>query len=318
MSSKKPRTRTSRTSKAAPGRGSAGPKTAAGAGRRATSRRPAPLPPDAAGWPLVRAYAPVPDIWRATGLGTAAVVRRQPDGRLSSAFFTIHLVAGGLQWVFGKPDATQEETDEIIAAVRSQVPPMVESSLEQSALYAWGAFALCELTGKPFPPEALEQYFVLLPRPPGSMQELRDALIGPGGPTPAELVQAIAANPMTDDIPEDQEIVLFTEMTFDVQAPRSAVESLRAAEPTFTEQGDGAFVWTRPYPKGHWSPLASLGTSQVLGSVRITGDALIAAANTLSMAAKLAATLKDMLGDTIRLRSTRWRGASDLARKASS
>ncbi|WP_437595839.1 hypothetical protein WMF28_25000 [Sorangium sp. So ce590] len=315
MSTKKPRKPPPKTGKALSDRGSAAAKTAARARRPATSDRPEPLPPDAESWPLVRAVAPVPDIWRATGLGTAGVVRRRPDGRLACAFFTIHLLAGGLQLAFGKLDGTPQETDELVDGIRGQIPPMAESPIEQAALHAWGAFALSELDGPPFPPEMREQYLALMPRPTGSMRALRDALIGPGGPTPTDLMEFIAAHPMSHDVPEDQEILILTEMTFDVSSPRSAAARLRSAEPTFTRQDDGEFVWTRPYPKGHWSPFASLGARQVLGSVHIVGDALVAEAKALSMAAKLAATLKDLLGDSIRLRSTRWTGASDLLRK---
>ncbi|XXY51494.1 hypothetical protein WME91_10165 [Sorangium sp. So ce269] len=314
MSRKKPRKRTPRITRSARDRGAAAASTAARAPQPATGSRPASLSPVPESWPLVRAYAPVPDIWRATGLGTAAVVRRRPDGRLASAFFKIHLLNRGLELVFGKPDATPEETSELISTIRGEIPPMAESSIEQTALYAWGAFALSELESQPFPSEVREQYLALVPRPPGSMRELRDALIGPGGPTPSELVQVIAAHPMPDDIPESQEVAILTEMTFGVSDPRSVVASLRSAEPTFIEQDD-EFIWTRPYPKGHWSPFARRGNRQVLGSVQLAGDALVAEAKALSMAAKLAALLKDMLGDAIRLRSSRWTGASDLLRR---
>lgn len=313
--SKKPRKHIPRNTGSALDRGSAAASTAARSPQAATGSRPGSLSPDPESWPVVLAYAPVPDIWRATGLGTAAVVRRRPDGRLASAFFTIHLLNHGLELVFGKPDATPEETHELISTIRSEVPPMEESSIGQTALYAWGAFALSELDDQPFPPEVHEQYLALVPRPPGSLRALRDALVGPGGPTPPELVQVIAAHPMPDDLPESQEVAIFTEMTFGVSDPQSAMASLRSAKPTFTREDDDRFVWTRPYPKGHWSPLAWRGNRQVLGSVQLAGDALIAEAKALSMAAKLAALLKDMLGDTIRLRSTRWTGASDLLRR---
>lgn len=274
-----------------------------------------PLPPEAGSWPLVRAYAPVADVWQATGLGTAAVVRRQPDNRCVSAFFTIHLLDHGLQMVFGKSDATLEETDHLIASLRDEIPPMAESSIEEAALYAWGVFALSEIDGCSFPPDVLEQFLALVPRPAGSMVELRDALLGPGGPTPSALMEVIAANRMTGDMPEGREVVILTEMTFDLSDPTSAVTRLRRAGPRFEQEDSHQFCWTRPYPKGHWSPLAQLGGRQILGSVRVDGDALIAESKTLSMAARLAAILKDMFGDTLRLRGTRWRGVQDMLRE---
>ncbi len=161
-----------------------GSRPTAGAAVLAPLRSAEPLPPEAASWPLIRAYAPVADVWRATGLGTAGVVRRQPDGRYASVFCTLYLLQHGIEMALGWPDATLQETDERIAALRDMIPPMTESSIEEAAFYAWGAFALNELESDPFPPEVIEQYLSLLPRPAGSLRELRDALIGPGGPTP--------------------------------------------------------------------------------------------------------------------------------------
>ena len=44
-----------------------------------------------AGLPVARAFVPVPEVWRATGLGTAGVVRRQPDDRYA---FALHGARG--------------------------------------------------------------------------------------------------------------------------------------------------------------------------------------------------------------------------------
>jgi hypothetical protein len=147
------------------------------------------------------------------------------------------------------------------------------------------------------------------------MIELRDALIGPGGPTPSDLMQVIAANPMSKDTPEGQEPVIFTEMTFDLSDPRSAKARLRRSEPTFEQVDDDEFIWTRRYPKNHWSPFAMLGGRQALGSVTIADGMLIAEAKTLSMAAKLAVILKDVVGGALQLRSTQWRGAQEMLRQ---
>ncbi len=119
---------------------------------------------------------------------------------------------------------------------------------------------------------------------------------------------------MPEDLPEGQEIVILTEMTFSLADARSVTARLRRAMPEFMQEDDHSFNWTRAYPKGHWSPLKALGGRQILGSVRVTGDELVAKAKTLSMAARLTATLKWMFGDAIRLRDTRWRGVRDLLR----
>src|SRR5437667_10115412 len=74
--------------------------------------------PDYSAWPLVRAYVPMEDCFRATGCGTAAVVRRRPDGTLISSFFDLQLMDGGLKDVFGKDEHPDEaDVDELIKAM---------------------------------------------------------------------------------------------------------------------------------------------------------------------------------------------------------
>ena len=46
---------------------------------------------DAHTWPIERVYVPVADVWRATGMGSAAVVRRRPDGRIAHSAFLLKL-----------------------------------------------------------------------------------------------------------------------------------------------------------------------------------------------------------------------------------
>jgi hypothetical protein len=58
----------------------------------------------------------VEDCFRATGCGTAGVLRQAPDGSLTSAFFTIKLIRGGLTGAFGNNGTDDAETE---AALRT-------------------------------------------------------------------------------------------------------------------------------------------------------------------------------------------------------
>ena len=52
--------------------------------------------PEAHEWPVERVYVPIPDVWCATGMGTAAVVRRRPDERLAYGTFLLKLSERGI------------------------------------------------------------------------------------------------------------------------------------------------------------------------------------------------------------------------------
>jgi hypothetical protein len=82
----------------------------------------------------------------------------------------------------------------------------------------------------------------------------------------------------------------------------------------FGEGGvEGIFGWMRDYPEGHWSPLAGLGGKQMIGDVRVADDGTVRAdARSLSMAARLAARLKELLGDRLVVEEAEWRDLQDL------
>jgi len=63
---------------------------------------------DAARWPIVHAYVPVEEVWRATGLGTAGIVRRQPGDRYAYALFPIKLLERGISMMVGKDDLSSQ------------------------------------------------------------------------------------------------------------------------------------------------------------------------------------------------------------------
>ena len=281
-----------------------------------SSREAMPVPQGVESWPVVRAYVPVPDAWRATGVGTAGIVREQPDGRQAYAFFVIELLEHGLKSTFGKYDASPADLDSMVASLSEMIPPMEEGSPETAAKFIWGARAVADAEGCAFPPDDVAPYFALVPRPPGSARNWLEQLVGRGGLTPPDLVRVIRAHPMQDDVPDGKEVMIVTTMTFDLTDAAAVVDVLMSADPEFIHSGMDCdaevFNWTRKYPKKHWSPLARFGGRQNIGTVHIEGRTLVAEAQTLSMSARLTQRLLQLLGERIKLRNTSWSSMNDL------
>ncbi|HTP24304.1 MAG TPA: hypothetical protein VMK12_01425 [Anaeromyxobacteraceae bacterium] len=275
-----------------------------------------PLPPGVETWPIVRAYVPSRNVWEATGLGTAGVVRQQPDGRYVSAFFVVELLEHGLKGAFGGRDETLAKIEEDLVHLSDNFPICEEGPVELAASFAWGARALADAEGYPFPARDTDRFYGLMPRPPGSHGDWVAKLVGPGGLTPQDLVRVIRANPQPDDLPDGKEVVILTEMTFAIPDAGVAVDALRRASPEFHHDGRAggadAFTWTRPYPRDHGSPLSSLGGRQILGSVQVRNRELVADAKTLSMAAKMVGRLERLLDGRLDLQGSRWMGMQNL------
>jgi hypothetical protein len=275
-----------------------------------------PLPPDVETWPIVRAYVPARNVWEATGLGTAGVVRQQPDGRYASAFFIVELLEHGLKGAYGGRDETLAKVEEDLVNLSDNFPVCEEGPVELAASFAWGARALADAEGYAFPARDADRFYRLMPRPAGSHRDWVAKLVGPGGLTPQELVRVIRANPQPDDLPDGKEVVILTEMSFAIPDGGVAVDVLRRASPEFHHDGRDrdadAFTWTRPYPKDHESPLRPLGGRQILGNVQVSGRELVAEAKTLSMAARLVGKLQRLLDGGLHLQGSRWMGMQDL------
>lgn len=283
----------------------------------ATNPRAKPLPPGVESWPVVRAFAPVRNVWEATGLGTAGVIRQQPDGLYSSAFFVLKLLEHGLEMAFGGRDESLAKVEEDLAGLLRKFPPCEEGPVELAASFAWGARAFSEAEGYRFPDHEIDRFYGLMPRPPGTQRDWVARLVGRGGLTPEGLIRAIRENPQPDDLPDGKEILILTEMTFEVADAAAAVAALGRAEPEFIPEGEGedeeGFTWTRPYPRNHWSPPKWMGGRQIVGGVRVTGSELAANAKTLSMAAKLVERLNELLGGgALRLKGSRWSGMREV------
>ena len=269
---------------------------------------------DVLSWPVVRAYVPDQDAWRATGFGTAGIVRERPNGRWAHSFFSISLLDNGIVAMFGK-DSTAKEFEKTISHMRDVVPPFQNGTVELVSDYVWGAYALTEKHGVWWEPD-VSRYLCMVPRPAGNKQQWLDRLIGPSGLTPPDLLMVIRENPQPGDLPEGKEIMIFTEMSFRIDDEQEVIAKLRGHEPEFSyhsrEGEEECFTWTREYPPDHWSPLASLGGRQVLGDIRVKPGRLVAEVKTLSMACRLIFLLKNIIGEKLTLEKTTWAGIKDI------
>jgi hypothetical protein len=94
---------------------------------------------EAALWPAREAFAPEPGVWRATGCGSAGVIRTGPDGRVAAAIVDLQLINGGLVLAAGDV-MTAPQAEEFVALSR-HLPPRTAASADEAAAYVWGAWA---------------------------------------------------------------------------------------------------------------------------------------------------------------------------------
>lgn len=263
-------------------------------------------------WPVVKSYVPVEDCFRATGYGTAGVVRRAPNGSIAGAFFVLSLIRGGVTGAFGKDGSSEAQVDGILHSLKGSVPPFEPGPAGLAARYIWGAYAWSLKQGSRWPAAFGRRYLRLAPALEGSQDTWLEQFAGPGGLMPAGLGEVVRRNARAmEDVPDGQEVLIYTTATLALDDSRATVLALRDWGPDFIEESSGngsvRFGWTREYPKGHWSPLSRLGGRQSLGSVEITGSGtMIAQAKTLSMAAGLISLLRDRLGGRMGLIKTEW------------
>jgi hypothetical protein len=99
-----------------------------------------PIPAEVAGFPILEAYAPMADVWSATGYGSAAILRQRPDGKLVEVIFKID-VREGIGLATGKADLAPEEPH-LLQGLEGKLPPYEAASAERAAEFIWGAYAL--------------------------------------------------------------------------------------------------------------------------------------------------------------------------------
>ncbi len=197
---------------------------------------------------------------------------------------------------------SEPAAEDYVAQLKDLLPPMALSSLEEAASFVWAARALSISNGVAFD-DSLDSFLSLVPKPSKPSGELISWLFHDA--TPTNLAQ-IARRNQRPDVPEGQEVVCFTTLTFAVPSMHEALDVLRDAEPDFSEEDRDVFVWTREYPKGHWSPFAGPGRRQILGSVRTRSGNLVGEAKTLTMACVLASKMRNMVPE-VRIVGADWK-----------
>jgi len=246
---------------------------------------------DVRSWPIVRAYVPIQDVFRATGFGSAGIIRARPNGKWISAYFAIGLLDEGIKIMCGKDETDEAENAEFLKLFDQTSPPLEPGPPELAARYIWGAHSLGLSAGYEFESKMSSRYLGMVPPIGGSRSWWLQQLIGPQGLAAPGLVRFLKDHPTPDDIPEDKEVMVWTRATFSCVNTKAVTAELGRQEPEFLDEGeeDGMtrFTWTREYPKKHWSPFSRLGGRQILGSVEVHSDHLVAEAKVLSMASIL-------------------------------
>jgi hypothetical protein len=275
-------------------------------------------------WPVQRTWGPWRDAWAATGNGTAAILRRRPDGREAWAFFTLNMMEDGLTSAAEKADAEPGEFEGMLAQLADSIPPYQEAPLDVVSAFVWGGYAAAIDAGREWDRvRGIKPALAQVPKPPGKPHAWADMMWEDS--IDEELQQIILTSPGPDEIPEGKEVMILTTATFDVDEPARAADVLRRATPEVVHDGREGdvehFSLTREYPKRHWSPLARLGGRQVIGHVEVGLDArdphLVVEGKTLSMTCVVMQRLRRLLGDgAFRLTDVEWRTADELARRS--
>jgi hypothetical protein len=237
-------------------------------------------------------------------------MRKAPDGRVAAAVFAIELIHGGLQLAGSAALESPEEAEDYLARLRHLFPPMAPASVEEAANFVWAARAISESHDAFIDQFNLE--FSMLPAPRKTPEALISWLLH--GATPDRLSDICQRN-FEPELPLGQEAMCVTTMTFVVPDTDAAITGLRDAKPDFSEDEEKGFVWTREYPKGHWSPMAKSGSRQVIGSVRLRDGRLVGEVNTLTMGWVLATKLRDMIPE-VQIAGADWKDTAAAAEEA--
>jgi hypothetical protein len=265
--------------------------------------------PDRRAWPIVRAYVPMPDAWKASGWGTAGIVRRQPDGKLTYSLFLIDLSSSGLLEAFGADDRTEEDLEACSGEMIDLLPPFVVGDADLAARYVWGAYAMSLVEGVVWSPELLQRHLNMLPAMGGTKKWWLEQFIGPSGLVSAELFEVVAEILEGAQMPEGKEALTAVSMEFELVETDRLIEVLRGRPQEFEEfaavPDAVSFHWIRERinAPGEWVAHALLGVMK--------GEVFAHTAN-LSMASKLVAELKKLTGGAIELTDVEWGGVEDL------
>jgi hypothetical protein len=264
--------------------------------------------PDARTWPVVRSCAPFKMAWDVSGYGTALIARERPDGLWAIAGFSIALPEMGVTGMFGKDGMDVQSLDRMIEEMGPNLPAMEPAPVEVVSDYVWGALAYGEKYGYVFPVDAAQAHLHFLPRPAGDRKDWIRRLVGRGGLSPDGLVDFLRRHPPSEDLPDGKETAVFANMTLQLEDGAGAVDVLSRCGREFirTDGGDveeAEFDWTRVKKDGVGG---LMGGRQLLASIGVNGNRLVATVATLTWASRLVVRLHALLGGRMKLIGCTW------------
>lgn len=269
------------------------------------------LPDGVQGWPVEKAFIPIADIWRATGVGTVGIIRRGPNGNCWTCFTPIQMNMGGIQSFSADADKPLQNVldffDNAISA--AHLPPAEEGTAELAARYLWGAYAWGLEQGDTWPPGTRKKFLNLFPTLAGSKDDWLRQFIKADPLVPANFLNALRRFRGPDDLPEGKEVVVTTLMLMDLPNPANALAALRSKPGDFQElAAEGAtsvFHWIK-------ERRAAPGKKVAHGAIRIDAAEMLLEGPTLSAAAELAMRVRETVGREPRLKKARWLDATHL------
>jgi len=286
-----------------------------------TAGRAIPLPAGADRWHIVRAYVPVADIWSATGIGTAGIVRRSPDGQYWSSFIPIQLNGGGAFAFFGDRSKPLADVEATIAMLTDRMPPMEDGDPDLACRYAYGAYAWTLEEGHSFSGDAVAPFLHLFPPMPGKRAWwLQQFLVSDPPLIPTDLLQALVTFRPPPNLPEHKEVATATIMIYQ-GLDQDRLLAVLADDERFQEQPPSPAAPPAPHPEVRtffYIKPRELNPAEIVphGAVLVSPGTVALHAATLSNAAALAWRLRRRLGPSFRMSARTWTKPQDLVFKA--
>jgi hypothetical protein len=259
---------------------------------------------------ILAAYVPIPAVWSATGFGTVAIVRQQPDGLCHYGFSVLELQRGGLYVPGGKRDLEADtvitELEEFLA--RNEIPASQPGDSELAGRLLYGAYAYSLEQDFSWPSE-ISQYLGLFPKPPGTAGDWLRWFKGPNGMICDGLWEIMQGHSdLTEEIPEGKDLTIVTRVLLAVPDTDRLITLLDKAAPEFSrdsvDSGIAKFTASRAYPKGHWNPMSRLpGARQNIGELELDKNesTVSVESNTLAFAARVITRIIELYGPGIDL-----------------
>jgi hypothetical protein len=269
------------------------------------------LPDGVQNWPIEKTFVPISDIWKATGTGTVAIIRRSPSGNCWSCIAPIQLNMGGIMSFSGATDKPLQEILDLFNKMSGEVllPPSEEGSPELAARYLWGTYAWGIEHGGSWPPGTRKRFLNLFPPLAGVKDDWLRQFTKSDPLVPANLLDAMRRFPTPPDLPEGKEIVINTLMIMDLPNPAEAIAALRSKPALFLElASDGeqcVFHWMK-------ERRAAPGKKVPHGAIRITANEMTLEGPTFSASAELALKVRQTVGPEPRLKKAKWADVTKL------